>query len=218
MVESVSKEREVDARGNCSKCGGTHYGTGWYCPMSAEPGDEARVKAVTPDAGVASAPEARGSVTGAPLSSKHSSTWFRVEVHDEGGPLVAIEPEMLAGRPVTEGDADTIRRAIRHLQGFIGAPDETPGWQSMESAPKDQYILALVPVNQIWMSSVPETKLRPVVVKWGGDYELWGMPGLGGLKPVSWRSIDMPSPLKASACPTCAAPGGVRPCADKWHL
>ena len=26
--------REVDARGNCSKCGGTHYGTGWYCPMS----------------------------------------------------------------------------------------------------------------------------------------------------------------------------------------
>lgn len=209
MVESVSKEREVDARGNCSKCGGTHYGTGWYCPMSAEPGDEARVKAVTPDAGVASAPEARGSVTGAPLSSKHSSTWFRVEVHDEGGPLVAIEPEMLAGRPVTEGDADTIRRAIRHLQGFIGAPDETTAVQEPPGVPT---------APALWRA------VSHLLSHWDAHRKCFELCGtvIAELQAAFAASAapghPEPPPEKASACPTCAATGGVRPCADKWHL
>lgn len=27
----TDRPREVDVHGNCSKCGGLHYGTGWYC-------------------------------------------------------------------------------------------------------------------------------------------------------------------------------------------
>jgi hypothetical protein len=46
--------------------------------------------------------------------------WFRVEVSDREGKVVAIEPEMLAGRHIGEDEEETIRAAIRHLQGFIG--------------------------------------------------------------------------------------------------
>jgi len=31
----MAKNRDVDARGNCSKCGGTHYG-GYMCPFTDE--------------------------------------------------------------------------------------------------------------------------------------------------------------------------------------
>lgn len=49
-----------------------------------------------------------------------ADNWFRVEVSDGNGQIVAIEPEMLAGRDIGEQEARTIRRAIAHLQGFIG--------------------------------------------------------------------------------------------------
>jgi len=48
------------------------------------------------------------------------SDWFRVEVSDHEGQIVAIETEMLAGRDIGDKERATIRRAIEHLQGFIG--------------------------------------------------------------------------------------------------
>lgn len=46
--------------------------------------------------------------------------WWRVEVSDEDGQIVAIEPEMLAGREIGEPETATIRNAAAHLLGFIG--------------------------------------------------------------------------------------------------
>lgn len=34
-TENPLADRDVDARGNCSKCGGPHYGS-YYCPMPTE--------------------------------------------------------------------------------------------------------------------------------------------------------------------------------------
>lgn len=53
--------------------------------------------------------------------------WFRVEVSDGAGQIVAIETEMLAGRDIGATEEATIKRAIGHLCGFIGitAPKET---------------------------------------------------------------------------------------------
>ena len=48
--------------------------------------------------------------------------WFRVEVSDHKGCIVAIEPGMLAGRDIGESEAATIREAIEHLTGFVGLP------------------------------------------------------------------------------------------------
>lgn len=48
--------------------------------------------------------------------------WFRVEVSDCDGQIVAIEPEMLAGRDIGENEERVIRQAIAHLNAFIGAP------------------------------------------------------------------------------------------------
>lgn len=48
--------------------------------------------------------------------------WFRVEVSDHEGQIVAIEPAMLAGRDIGDAERDLIEKAIRHLSGFIGAP------------------------------------------------------------------------------------------------
>ncbi len=46
--------------------------------------------------------------------------WFRVEVTDHAGQVVAIESEMLAGRDIGGAEQETINRAIDHLCGFIG--------------------------------------------------------------------------------------------------
>lgn len=47
--------------------------------------------------------------------------WWRVEVKLYDGTLLAIEPEMLAGKSdLTERDLETIRAAGRNLLGFAG--------------------------------------------------------------------------------------------------
>lgn len=48
------------------------------------------------------------------------SEWFRVEVTDRDGQIVAIESEMLTGRDIGEAEEATIRKAIAHLSGFVG--------------------------------------------------------------------------------------------------
>jgi len=42
--------------------------------------------------------------------------WFRVEVSDHDGQIVAIEPDMLAGRDLGDKERAIIRRAIEQLQ------------------------------------------------------------------------------------------------------
>ena len=59
--------------------------------------------------------------------------WFRVEVSDGEGQIVAIETELLAGRDIAEHEDATIRRAIRHLQGFVGAAPAEPNAAGQES-------------------------------------------------------------------------------------
>lgn len=46
--------------------------------------------------------------------------WWRVEVTDHDGQIVAIEPQMLAGRDIGERERETIEHAISNLVGFIG--------------------------------------------------------------------------------------------------
>jgi len=47
--------------------------------------------------------------------------WFRVEVIDMRGQVVAIEPAMLAGRDIGPREERAIIAAIEQLNGFIGA-------------------------------------------------------------------------------------------------
>lgn len=47
--------------------------------------------------------------------------WFRVEVSDEHGQIVAIEPGMLAGRDIDDAASAKIKKSIAHLSGFIGS-------------------------------------------------------------------------------------------------
>lgn len=51
------------------------------------------------------------------------NAWWRVEVRDDDGVIVAIEPEMLAGCELDDAAEATIRVAIAHLSGFVGAAD-----------------------------------------------------------------------------------------------
>lgn len=46
--------------------------------------------------------------------------WFRVEVSDREGQVVAIESEMLAGRDIGDSERETIECAIENLMGFVG--------------------------------------------------------------------------------------------------
>lgn len=56
-----------------------------------------------------------------------TSKWWRVEVSDEKGQIVAIEPEMLAGREIDDASEKVIRDAIGNLMGFIGYREHGPG-------------------------------------------------------------------------------------------
>lgn len=47
---------------------------------------------------------------------------WRVSVETSGDQIVAIEPEMLAGREISEADEDAIRTAAHHLLAFINDP------------------------------------------------------------------------------------------------
>ena len=57
-------------------------------------------------------------------SLPNSSDWFRVEVSDHSGSIVAIESEMLTGRAIGDRERKTIEEAIQNLQAFIGSPLE----------------------------------------------------------------------------------------------
>jgi hypothetical protein len=57
------------------------------------------------------------------LTSKKVSSWYRVEVSDHDGQVVAIEPEMLCGRDIGDAERATIQAAIDTLSGFIGLPN-----------------------------------------------------------------------------------------------
>lgn len=46
--------------------------------------------------------------------------FYRVEVSDGKGQIVAIEPRMLAGRDICENELATIQIAIDHLCAFSG--------------------------------------------------------------------------------------------------
>lgn len=46
--------------------------------------------------------------------------WWRIEVSDDEGQIVAIEPAMLAGRDIGAREEETIRVAISHLLVFLG--------------------------------------------------------------------------------------------------
>lgn len=50
--------------------------------------------------------------------------WFRVEVSNHDGIIVAIEPEILVGRDIGKKEEACIRKAIRNLCGFIGSKNE----------------------------------------------------------------------------------------------
>lgn len=58
---------------------------------------------------------------GAVMRENRHPHW-RVSVETSGELIVAIEPEMLAGREISEADEDAIRTAAHHLLAFIGDP------------------------------------------------------------------------------------------------
>lgn len=65
-----------------------------------------------------------------PVAEKIYDGWFRVEVTDSKGQVVAIETEMLAGRNIGDEEDLVIRHAIQHLSSFVGAcepPAPQPG-------------------------------------------------------------------------------------------
>jgi len=47
--------------------------------------------------------------------------WFRVEITDSQGQVVAIEKESLAGRDIGAKECKVICKCIKHLNGFLGA-------------------------------------------------------------------------------------------------
>ena len=49
------------------------------------------------------------------------SDWYRIEVSDHAGQIVAIESEMLAGRDIGDAERKTVFRALESLSSFIGA-------------------------------------------------------------------------------------------------
>jgi hypothetical protein len=65
------------------------------------------------------------------------SEWFRVEVSDHDGQIVAIEPELLAGRDIGDKERATILRAIDQLTGFI-ALDRALEGLDLEDLPEPQ--------------------------------------------------------------------------------
>jgi hypothetical protein len=46
--------------------------------------------------------------------------FFRVEVSDEKGQIVAIESETLAGRDIGDSERETIAISVQHLMSFAG--------------------------------------------------------------------------------------------------
>lgn len=98
----------------------------------------------------------------------------------------------------TSGAQAALAQINRLLDGDAPEPnpalpaDPLDGWEGMESAPKDgTRVLALVTQKQFYRDTQTPNELIPVVVRWGGEYQEWSMPGLGGLRPTLWKSIEL---------------------------
>jgi hypothetical protein len=100
--------------------------------------------------------------------SKHTSDverWFRVEVSDHQGQIVAIETDSLSGRDIGESEKFQIERSINHLTGFIGGfPNENDRLREVNS----ELLTALEPANEIlgqlrgYMLSIAHGELGPI--------------------------------------------------------
>lgn len=66
-------------------------------------------------------------------AQSNEQQFWRVEVSDHDGQIVAIEPNMLAGRDIGDRERIAIEFAIANLRGFIGRDE----WQEIHTAPKD---------------------------------------------------------------------------------
>ena len=55
-----------------------------------------------------------------PTAQPANPDWFRVEVSDAKGQVVAIDSASLCGREVGASERRAIERAVAHLQGFWG--------------------------------------------------------------------------------------------------
>lgn len=125
--ETTSRPREVDARGNCSKCGGTHYGTGWYCPMSQSPQGESPIQDRGPHVGNTSEPvatEPQGSAGESPapipLASNQQSSLPKQSVELIRATLEDMRKNGLTGG-LPQEHAFTLLEEIERLNTYITA-------------------------------------------------------------------------------------------------
>lgn len=95
--------RDCTCVGSCR--GAKGLGVGWNCVVENGSVEDAR-------RGDPSTPVER------PRNSPEK--FYRVEVHDHDGLIVAIEPRSLTGRNIGPVEDEAIRCAIRELRGFIG--------------------------------------------------------------------------------------------------
>lgn len=59
-------------------------------------------------------------------SAAHTDqNWFRVEVLDHEGTILAIEPQMLVGREIGPDETAKLREAMEQLRGFVGSQAPT---------------------------------------------------------------------------------------------
>lgn len=122
--------------------------------------------------------------------------WWRVEVSDIAGQIVAIELDTLSGREIGEHEEAVIREAIDHLRGFIGdsAQPPAPGeavlpppsvkrapWRYGESITiKGLYSESEVraAIAALAQQRVPDAidlaQFRPAVRVWKQDCAAWG--------------------------------------------
>src|SRR5262245_13061880 len=76
--------------------------------------------------------------------------WFRVEVTDRNGQIVAIESEMLSGSHIGDSEEATINTAISHLTGFVG-----PGF-----VPTRSYVHAAERIAKLSFAEAVKFRLR----------------------------------------------------------
>jgi ribosomal protein L34E len=125
--------------------------------------------------------------------------WFRVEVSDHDGQIVAIEPEMLAGRDIGEVERKKIHQAIEHLQGFVGPDNPTPfpidGEPLCSDCPPFGH-----PTNKTRCAECPRMETDPVLA---GINEMRDSRGLQPFPVTTHWSKDPLVPYAGCNCSSC---------------
>jgi hypothetical protein len=202
--KELGTKPDVDVHGNCSACGGIHYGTGPICAYKQNHRDPLQPSSLIPPEGVGVEPELKACTTDADFGEG----WYQYDVYDKAerdevlrGPCCRdpwCEEDCTCELCASELALERAKATIAELESELASLREAGEWVSVEDKfpPVGVRVLMLYGVEIEIGAWSDEDKTESTYGVWWGDQHMLGEGDI-----THWRPLPPapPGPVDASA-------------------